>query len=77
MSNTILAIDIGSSKICAAIAESRGNEPRIIGFGTHKSQGVKKGTIVNIELASQAIKGATTDAIRMTGITAPLSLIHI
>lgn len=65
MDNKILAIDIGSSKICAAIAEVRNNEPRIIGFGTQKSQGIKKGTIVNIELASQAIRNALIDAKRM------------
>ena len=75
MSNTILAIDIGSRKICAAIAESRSNEPRIIGFGTHKSQGVKKGAIVNIELASQAIRSAASDAIRMAGIDTPTKAI--
>lgn len=65
MDNKILAIDIGSSKICVAIAEVRNEEPKIIGFGTQKSQGIKKGTIVNIELASQAIRNALIDAKRM------------
>ncbi len=68
MNNKILAIDIGSSKICAAIAEVRNNEPKIIGFGAQKSQGIKKGAIVNIELASQTIKNAIADAKRMSGI---------
>lgn len=63
-----MAIDIGSSKICAAIAEVRNNETRIIGYGTQRSQGVRKGTIVNIELASQAIRSVILEVKRMSGI---------
>ena len=68
MDNKILAIDIGSSKICATIAEVRNNEPRIIGYSNQKSQGVRKGTIVNIELASQAIRSAIAEVKRMSGV---------
>lgn len=68
MNNRILAIDIGSTKICAAIAEIRDNEPHIIGYSKQKSQGIKKGTIVNIELASQVIKNAINEIRRMAGI---------
>lgn len=68
MSNTILAIDIGSTKICAIIAEiSDSNEVAIQGHGISKSQGIKKGAITNIELASKAIKKAINDAKRIAG----------
>jgi cell division protein FtsA len=68
LSNTILAIDIGSTKICAIIAEiSDSNEVTIQGHGTMKSQGIKKGAITNIELASKAIKKAINDAKRIAG----------
>ena len=68
MSDTILAIDIGSTKICAIIAEiSSMQEVLIQGHGIAKSQGVKKGVINNIELASKAIKKAITDAKRISG----------
>ena len=67
MSNTILAIDIGSTKICAIIAEIVDSKVKIQGHGLSKSQGIKKGAITNIELSSKAIKKAITDAKRIAG----------
>ncbi|GIT99455.1 cell division protein FtsA [Sulfurovum sp. TSL1] len=67
MSDTILAIDIGSTKICAIIAEIQDSEVTIQGHGISKSQGVKKGAITNIELASKSIKKAINDAKRIAG----------
>ena len=67
MSHTILAIDIGSTKICAIIAEIKDSEVTIQGHGISKSQGVKKGAITNIELASKSIKKAINDAKRIAG----------
>lgn len=67
MSNTILAIDIGSTKICAIIAEIEEGKVKIQGHGIAKSQGIKKGAITNIELASKAIKKAINDAKRIAG----------
>ena len=68
MSDTILAIDIGSTKICAIIAEiSDTQKVTIQGHGITKSQGIKKGAITNIELASKAIKKAINDAKRIAG----------
>lgn len=68
MSRTILAIDIGSTKICAIIAEV-GNDKSIsiTGAGVCKAQGLKKGSITNIELASRSIKTALNDAKRVSG----------
>jgi len=68
LSDTILAIDIGSTKICAIIAEiSDSNVVTIQGHGITKSQGIKKGAITNIELASKSIKKAINDAKRIAG----------
>ena len=67
MSDTILAIDIGSTKICAIIAEIEDSKVQIQGHGIAKSQGIKKGAITNIELASKAIKKAINDAKRIAG----------
>ena len=67
MSETILAIDIGSTKICAIIAEVEDTKVKIIGHGIAKSQGIKKGAITNIELSSKAIKQSITDANRIAG----------
>lgn len=68
MSRTILAIDIGSTKVCAIIAEiANDNTISIIGAGISKSQGLKRGSITNIELASKSIKSALNDAKRISG----------
>ena len=68
MSRTVLAIDIGSTKICAITAEiSNDNSISITGAGTTKAQGLKKGSITNIELASRSIKTAVEDAKRVSG----------
>lgn len=67
MSETILAIDIGSTKICALIAEIEDGKVQIQGHGITKSQGIKKGAITNIELASKSIKKAINDAKRISG----------
>ncbi len=68
MNTTILGIDIGSTKICAIIAQKNidGNL-KILGAGIAKSQGLKKGIITNIELASSSIKNALNDAKRVAG----------
>ncbi len=68
MSRTVLAIDIGSTKICAIIAQINDDDSVLItGAGTTKAQGLKKGSITNIELASKSIKAAVSDAKRVSG----------
>ncbi len=78
MQNQILAIDIGSSKICAIIAQKLENdEIKIIGTGISKSQGLKKGTITNIDLASRSIKTALNDAKRVAGTNINKAIVSI
>ena len=77
MNKTILAIDIGSTKICAIIAELKEERIQIIGHGIARSQGVKKGIITNIELASKSIKKAIGDAKRISGSTISTATISI
>jgi len=68
LSKTVLAIDIGSTKICAIIAQIDNDDKiTVIGAGESKSQGLKKGTITNIELASRSIAQAVNDAKRVSG----------
>ncbi len=63
----ILSVDIGSTKICAIIAQKSEDGIKILGAGIAKSQGIKKGIITNIELASRSIKHAINDAKRVAG----------
>jgi cell division protein FtsA len=78
LSRTVLAIDIGSTKICAIIAEiSDDNSIAITGAGTSKAQGLKKGSITNIELASKSIKTALNDAKRVSGSDVKTAVVSI
>jgi cell division protein FtsA len=74
--STILAIDIGSTKTCAVIAELKGG-PHITGTGIAKSNGLKKGAITNIELASRSIKAAVGDAKRIAGAELNRAIVSI
>ena len=77
MSRHLLAIDIGSSKISVVIAEARDGAIHILGSGIAKSQGVRKGTITNIELTTRSIRQALSDAKRVAGTVPPRAIISI
>jgi cell division protein FtsA len=77
LNETILAIDIGSTKICAILAEVQNGVVTIQGHGISKSQGVKKGIINNIELASKSIKKAINDAKRIAGSNISSAIVSI
>jgi len=78
LSKTILAIDVGSTKICAIIAQiDQHKKITVTGSGVVPSQGLKKGSITNIELASQAIKKAVDDAKRVSGDSISSAIVSI
>ena len=61
MSRKILGIDVGSNQICAVLAQHDESGVKILGTGVSKSQGIKKGVITNIELASKSIKAGVSN----------------
>jgi cell division protein FtsA len=78
LSKTVLAIDIGSTKVCAIISEIADDGTiAITGAGTSKAQGLKKGSITNIELASKSIKTALNDAKRVSGSDVKTAVVSI
>lgn len=78
LNRTVLAIDIGSTKICAIIADiDEDDKIQILGAGISKAQGLKKGSITNIELASKSIKNALNDAKRVAGTNFSKAIVSI
>lgn len=78
MSASILGIDIGSTKIAAAIAQhDKEKGLHIAGIGQAKAQGVKKGIITNIDLASKAIKEAYENAHRIAGTNTSTAVVSL
>lgn len=67
--NIITALDIGTSTIHTVIAERRRREDglRILGMGAVPSAGVRRGSIVDIEEASAAIRRSVDEARKNAG----------
>lgn len=63
----ITAIDIGSTKVTAVIASVENNVPHVVGVASQPAFGIKKGVVVNIEAATNAIATALDAAERMAG----------
>ncbi len=66
--NMIVGLDIGTSKVVAIVGEVNADGSlSIIGIGRHRSRGLKKGTVVNIESTVQSIQRAIEEAELMAG----------
>jgi cell division protein FtsA len=74
----IAAIDIGSTKVSAAIAVAEGNSaPRVIGEASYPAEGIKKGEITGIDDAINSIAQALSAAERMAGLTVSSTYVSI
>lgn len=62
MKETILAIDIGSSKIATIIANIQDKNVDILGVSISNSFGIKKGFIIDIEEVYLSVKNSITEA---------------
>jgi len=68
LNKSILAIDIGTTNIIAIVASNDySNKTNILGVGQTKSEGIKKGNIVDIHKASQCINDAVATATSSSG----------
>ncbi len=67
--NEIIAgLDLGTTKVCAIVAEQTDDGLDIIGIGSVPARGLKKGVVVNIESTVQAIRAAVEQAETMAGV---------
>ncbi len=66
--NLTVGLDIGTTKICAIAVEGDDvEELNVVGVGTAKSDGLRKGVVVNIEKTVKAIKKAVEECELMCG----------
>ncbi len=68
MSGYVISLDIGTYMVRAVIAEMANNAINIVGVGTSRSEGIKKGAIVDIDLTVQSIQEAVQQAERMVDV---------
>ena len=62
----VTALDVGSTKVCCFIARPDGSGGmRVIGIGHQIAKGMRAGTVVDIDAAEEAVRGAVDQAERM------------
>lgn len=73
----LVAIDVGTYKIVTVIAKVIDNVVNVLGVSEVKSQGIRKGQVVDIEEAVHAINGSLEAAERMAGYSASHVLVSL
>jgi len=63
----VVGLDIGTSKVCAVVGEMTERGVEIIGIGSHPSQGLRKGVVINIEATVSSLTKAIEEAGLMAG----------
>jgi cell division protein FtsA len=66
--NIVVGLDIGTTKICAIVAEVSDRGVDIVGIGTHPSKGLRKGVVINIDATVESIRKAVEEAELMAGV---------
>ena len=65
----LVGLDIGTTKICAIVAEVTDDSVvNIVGVGSSPSRGLRKGVVVNIESTVESIKKAVEEAELMAAV---------
>jgi cell division protein FtsA len=74
----VVGIDIGTTKVCTLVARVEGERSlRILGVGIEPSQGIRKGTIVDLAAASQSIARSVDKAQRSSGLEIASALVSL
>jgi cell division protein FtsA len=74
----VVGIDIGTTKTCTLVARVEGEHSlRILGVGIEPSQGIRKGTIVDLQAASQSIARSIEKAERSSGLEITAALVSL
>jgi len=82
MDEIVVGIDVGTTKVCTLVGRVEEEDIRIMGVGIEPSVGIKKGVIVDLAAASQAItrsveKAEQSSGVEITGAVVSLAGAHI
>ncbi|MDA1329988.1 MAG: cell division protein FtsA [Chloroflexi bacterium] len=74
----VVGIDIGTTKVCTLVARvETDGRVRVLGVGVEPSQGVRKGTVVDINAATRAIAHSIDKAERSSGLEITSALVSL
>ncbi|MDK1029293.1 MAG: cell division protein FtsA [Anaerolineae bacterium] len=78
MEEIVVGIDVGTTKVCTLVGRIEDdNAIRILGVGIEPSEGIKKGTIIDIETAAQAISRSVKSAESTSGLEITNALVSM
>ncbi len=78
MDEIVVGIDVGTTKVCTLVGRvDDGNTLRILGVGIEPSDGIRKGIIVDLAAASQAIKRSVEKAEHTSGLEITTALVSL
>jgi len=78
MDEIVVGIDVGTTKVCALIGRVEDDRSiRILGVGIEPSVGIRKGIVVDLVAASQAIKRAVEQAENTSGLEITTALVSL
>lgn len=64
----VVGVDVGTTKVCTLVGELSGKDRlRIIGVGIEPAQGMHKGTVVDVAMATEAVRASKRAAERTSG----------
>lgn len=66
----VVGLDVGTTKICAVIAEAVGGAARVMGVGTSVTEGLRRGVVVDVDKTVESIRRAVTQAEVTAGASA-------
>lgn len=74
----VVGIDIGTTKVCTLVARVEADgRVRVLGVGIEPSQGVRKGTVVDINAATRCIAHSIDKAERSSGLEITSALVSL
>jgi cell division protein FtsA len=74
----VVGIDIGTTKICTLVGQEESpSQFRILGYGVEPSQGIRKGVVVDLGAASQAVARSIEKAERTSGLEITSALVSL
>lgn len=73
----ILGLDVGTTKVCAVVGAITDGQTEVAGIGLTPCSGLRKGTVVDMEATTRAIKEAVQQAEDATGVSLKAAYVGI
>lgn len=68
MGEVIAGLDVGTNKVIALIGTVNGGRVDIVGVGSCRSSGLRRGSVINIDATARSVKAALHEAELMAGV---------